>query len=55
MEVSKCEVRHDRFGRKYWRIYAPDGRYIQFYEFVGWTEETAKEAFKNRFDYYWNI
>lgn len=51
MQIGKVELVKDYFGREYWKISAPDGRWIKFAVHTGWTRETAMEAFKNRFEY----
>lgn len=51
MQIGKVELVKDYFGREYWKISAPDGRWIKFAVHIGWTKQTAMEAFQNRFEY----
>lgn len=54
MKIAKVENVKDYWGRKAWRIYSPDGRWIEFLECAGWTEEEAKNVFVKNFEYWWN-
>lgn len=53
MEIAKIEKGKDYFGRKYWQITAPDGRWIRFFEYIGWTRESAAQAFTENFERYY--
>lgn len=55
MEIAKIEAGKDYFGRKYWQITAPDGSWIRYFEYIGWTRETAAKAFAGNFEYYHGI